>query len=95
MKRLTSVFTEDMDHCFYTGKSPVERHHIFGGSNRDKSEEHGYVVPLSPELHPNGAMAGADAELIDIVLKQKAQKHYEEHHGSRTDFIKEFGRSYL
>lgn len=94
-KRLTSVFTTDMDHCFYTGNTPVERHHIFGASNRDRSEKYGFVVPLSPELHPNGAMAGADAKLIDTVLKLKAQKYYEEHYGSRDDFIKEFGRSYL
>ena len=29
MKRLWSVFTNDMDHCYFTGIAPVERHHIF------------------------------------------------------------------
>ena len=28
-KRLWSVFTDDMDHCYFTGSSMVERHHIF------------------------------------------------------------------
>ena len=28
-KRLWSVFTEDMDHCYFTGSPVVERHHIF------------------------------------------------------------------
>lgn len=28
-KRLWSVFTDDMDHCYFTGSPYVERHHIF------------------------------------------------------------------
>lgn len=95
MKRLHSVFTTDMDHCFFTGTNRVERHHIFGGSNRARSEKYGFVIPLAPNLHPNGANAGPDAKLIDIRLKQMAQEYYETHYGSRQQFIKEFGRSYL
>ena len=68
-KRLTSVFTEDMDHCYFTGAAPVERHHIFGGSNRKRSEKYGFVVPLRPDLHPNGVFAGPDAKEIDTKLK--------------------------
>lgn len=94
-KRLWSVFTDDMDKCIYTGSTCVERHHIFGAANRDRSEKYGFVVPLRPDLHPNGAFAGQSAKLIDIELKQKAQHYYEEHHGSRQEFIKEFGKSYI
>lgn len=36
MKRLWSIFTEDMDHCFYTGSNVVERHHIFYGMGGEK-----------------------------------------------------------
>ena len=54
MKKLTSVFTENMDCCIYTGSYIVERHRIFGGSNRKKSEKYGFVVPLRPDFHPNG-----------------------------------------
>ena len=44
-KKLWSVFTDDMDHCYFTGASPVERHHIFGGNpNRKHSEEYGFVI---------------------------------------------------
>lgn len=95
MKRLWSAFTNNMDRCYYTGAAEVERHHIFGGANRKKSEEYGYVVPLAPHLHPNGARAGKDAKDIDNILKRKAQKHFEAHYGSREDFIQIFGRSYL
>lgn len=95
MKRLKSVFTDDMDHCLFTGSAPVERHHIFGGFNRARSEKYGFVVPLRPDLHPNGVHAGGDAPLIDIRLKQMAQTYYEEHNGTRAEFIAEFGKSYL
>jgi hypothetical protein len=94
-KRLTSVFTDDMDHCYFTGKSPVERHHIFGASNKKHSEEYGYILPLSPELHPNGASAGKQAKEIDTYIKQMAQRHFEENHGTREDFRRIFGKSYL
>lgn len=94
-KRLTSVFTEDMDHCYFTGAAPVERHHIFGGSNRKRSEKYGFVVPLRPDLHPNGVFAGPDAKEIDTKLKTMAQEYYEEHYGTRDDFRREFGKSYL
>lgn len=58
MKRLRSAFTDDMDHCYFTGTAPVERHHIWGGANRKNSEKYGFVIPLRPDLHPNGAQAG-------------------------------------
>ena len=95
MKRLFSVFTDDMDHCFFTGYAPVERHHIFGGSNRIKSEKYGFVVPLRPDLHPNGVFAGKDANIIDQKLKKMAQAYYENHYGTREQFRQEFGKSYL
>lgn len=94
-KRLKSVFTNDMDHCMFTGYAPVERHHIFGGRNKGFSEKHGFIAPLRPDLHPNGVFAGADAKLIDTRLKQMAQEYYEQHIGNREDFIREVGRSYL
>jgi hypothetical protein len=95
MKRLFSVFTDDMDHCMFTGYAPVERHHIFGGSNKAKSEKYGFIAPLRPDLHPNGVHAGKDAKTVDLKLKQMAQEYYEEHYGTREDFIREFGKSVL
>ena len=97
MKRLTSALTDDMDRCFFTGSPVVERHHIFGGVNRKKSEKYGFVVPLRPDLHPNGVNFKRTLEnmKIDLFLKQEAQTHYEESIGSREDFRKEFGKSWL
>ena len=95
MKRLWSVFTDDMDHCYFTGTAPVERHHIWGGSNRKNSEKYGFVIPLRPDLHLNGAQAGKNVAEIDLKLKQMAQKYFEEHCGTREDFRRIFGKSVL
>lgn len=94
-KRLTSVFTDDMDHCMFTGSPYVERHHVFGGANRRRSEFYGFIAPLRPDLHPNGVFAGKDAKEVDLQLKTMSQTYYEEHYGTREDFIREFGKSYL
>ena len=97
MKKLWSVFTKDMDHCYFTGSPYVERQHIFGKYNKEKSEARGFIIPLRSELHPNGASFQRTPENagIDKMLKQMAQGYYESHYGSRDEFIKEFGRSYL
>ena len=95
MKRLWSVFTDDMDHCYFTGTAPVERHHIWGGANRNNSEKYGFVIPLRPDLHPNGTQAGKNATEIDLKLKQMAQEYFEEHYGTREDFRRIFGKSVL
>ena len=96
MKRLWSVFTEDMDHCYFTGTAPVERHHIWGGSNRKNSERYGFVIPLRPDLHPNGAHADRRyAKDIDTGLKLMAQEYFEEHYGTREEFRSIFGKSWL
>ena len=95
MKKLWSIFTDDMDHCIFTGSDRVERHHVFPGFNRAKCEKYGYIAPLAPQFHPNGVSAGENWKEIDTYLKQECQKDYEKNHGSREDFIKEFGRNYL
>lgn len=98
MKKLWSIFTDNMDCCMFTGRYGVERHHIFsqrGGGMKEKCEKYGFIAPLIPELHPNGAQAGKDAKKIDTELKQRCQRYYEEHYGTREDFMKEFGKNYL
>ena len=98
-KRLWSVFTDDMDHCYFTGSPDVERHHIFEGRQgyKVKSERRGFVIPLRYDIHPNGAHFVRTPEnlQIDDKLKCMAQKYYEEHYGSRQEFIAEFGKNNL
>lgn len=75
----------------------MERHHIFGGSNRKKSEKYGFVIPLSPYIHPNGVHAtwGEETVGLDLKLKCMAQTYYEQHIGTREEFREEFGKSWL
>lgn len=96
-KQLKSILTDDMDHCMFTGSPIVERHHVFGGSRKKNSEKYGFMAPLFPELHPNGVFFKATEEnkKIDLILKTRCQKWYEENIGTREEFIQEFGKSYL
>lgn len=98
-KKLWSAFTDDMDHCYFTGSPNVERHHIFEGRQgyKVKSEKRGFVIPLRPDLHPNGANFVRSKENLEIdrKLKEMAQEYYESHYGSREEFMGEFGKNYL
>ena len=98
MKRLWSIFTEDMDACIFTKSTCVERHHVFpGNANRKKCEKYGFIAPLRPDLHPNGVFFKRTEQSlkIDTYLRQECQKYYETHYGSCEDFIGEFGKNYL
>jgi len=98
MKRLWSCLTDDMEHCIYTGSPYVERHHVFynmGGKMKQRCEKYGFIAPLSPDLHPNGTQAGVNARKVDKDLKQRCQRYYEEHYGTRKQFMQEFGKNFL
>ena len=97
MKRLWSVFTSDMEHCYYTGLPEPHRHHIFYGSRRNLSEKYGFVIPLAPHLHVCGKCSVHEHPNtgLDLRLKQMAQRYFEENIGDREDFIQEFGKSWL
>lgn len=80
--------------CLICGRYGAERHHVFcGTANRAVSDFYGLVVPLCRDHHreahdhPNKG--------LDILLKQSAQGYFEKHYGTREQFIKSFGRSWL
>lgn len=96
-KILKSIFTTDMEHCYFTGLPEPHRHHIFYGSRRALSEKYGFVIPLAPHLHICGKYSVHECPNrgLDLRLKQMAQTYFEEQIGSREDFIDEFGKSWL
>ena len=96
-KRLTSVLTNDMDVCMFTGQWGVERHHVFSHTSNERKlcEKYGFIAPVIPRLHPNGVHRGEGASEVDIQLRIMCQEYYEEHYGTRDDFRREFGKSYL
>lgn len=96
-KRLRSVFTDDMEHCYFTGTTNCHRHHIFYGSRRKLSEEYGFVIPIAYYLHefaPDSVHENPNKGL-DLKLKQMAQTYYEDHIGTREEFRSVFGKSWL
>jgi len=99
MKKLHSIFTDNMEKCIIShneNPSDIERHHVFGGFNRKRSEKYGFIAPLDKRLHPNGANCSEENwRVLDHHLKQYCQEWYEENVGTREQFIAEFGRNYI
>lgn len=97
-KKIKSVLQKEKV-CYICGTTRnLEGHHVFSGSaNRKRSDKRGLVVWLCDVDHrigkssvhnnPNGP--------VDLYLKTTAQRHYEEHIGSREQFRQEFGKSFI
>jgi hypothetical protein len=64
----------------------LDSHEVYGGCNRKRSIENGFVALLCRECHSN--------EYIIAELKKKYQKEYEIDH-TRQQFIDIIGKSYL
>lgn len=90
-----SAIIEDMEHCVVCGSPYVQIHHIFfGTSNRKMSDKYGYVAPLCREHHTGNTGVHFN-KFLDLYLKQMAQTHFEANTGTRNEFRKVFGKSYL
>ena len=75
----------------------IEEHHIFGASNRKKSEKYGLKVYLCHNHHNENIKGNPGvhhSREIDLWLKKMGQKAFEEHY-PKKDFLAEFGRNYL
>lgn len=84
--------------CILTGYDGVylDRHHVFGGTNRKKAESMGLWVWVRPELHRTGAGSIHRERELDLQLKKWAERIcLEAYDMTEEDFIREFGRNYL
>lgn len=74
----------------------LHKHHIFyGAGRRTTSEKQGcwvYLCGYHHNLSDEGIHFNAER---DMALKKYAQHVWEEKNGSREDFIRTFGKSYL
>lgn len=79
------------------GADPLDRHHIFGGANRKKSEKYGLVVDLCHNsCHLNGIEAAHKSPVTRQALREFGQRQAMREQGWDKDrFIREFGRNYL
>ena len=83
--------------CFVCGTSiDLHDHHIFFGSaNRKQSEKYGMKLWLCGYHHNMSGEGVHFNKLLDVQLKQMAQEYFEEHIGTRDDFRRIFGKSWL
>lgn len=81
--------------CVVCGNPNVQRHHIIcGTANRRISDRYGYIIPLCYEHHLGGNGIHRNRGMA-LFWMELAQQHFERHIGTREDFRKEFGKSYL
>lgn len=71
-----------------------DHHIIFGTANRKKSEQYGLKVWLCQEHH-TGQTGVHFNKALDLKLKKIAQRNFEMIHGSREQFLREFGKNFL
>ena len=87
--------------CWLCGRNgsgdPLDKHHIFGGANRGKSEKYGLTVYLCHgSCHLFGERAAHNCrETMDELHRYGQRKAMEEQVWSREDFVREFGRNFL
>lgn len=87
--------------CFLCGRNgavdPLDRHHIFGGPYRKKSEKYGLVLDLCHhDCHIFGPGAVHQNKDAMRMLKMYGQKRAMLEQGwTVEEFIREFGKNYL
>ena len=91
-----SIVTDDMEHCYICGSPYVEVHHLLHGTaNRKLADKYKLVVPLCRKHHTGSNDSVHRNPDMDLRFKQIAQETFESSKGSREDFIRIFGKSYL
>lgn len=87
-----SVFTDEKDKCMFCPSTyRLTWHEIFAGRNRQNSMKYNLCLRMCLNCHD---LYQEDSEFNDFWHKQ-GQLYFEKHIGSREDFIKIFGKSYL
>ena len=83
--------------CAICGKwCDVEKHHIFGGANRDKSETYGlcvYLCNAHHTQHPDGVHR--NNELMDRLHRYGQEKAMKEQGWNADEFRGVFGKNYI
>ena len=96
-----SIMQADAELCFLCGKNasfePLDCHHIYGASNRKKSELYGLKVYLHHnECHIFGKNSVHQNARINRELKARGQLMAMDTYGwTEDDFRKIFGKNYL
>ena len=91
-----SILTDDLEHSYLSGMPAECIHHIYEGTGRrQRSEREGFIVPLTNREHNMSNHAIHFNQELDLYIKRKCQKAYEDLGNTREDFINLIGRNYL
>ena len=95
-KKLKSRVQEDLTCCLVCHRSPVQIHHVFFGyGTRKNSEKYGSIEALCFDHHTGDRGIHHRNIQLDMDLKRMCQEDFEANIGTRDDFRKIFGKSYL
>lgn len=90
---MNSILNSEKGECFLCHRvCRTDKHHIFGASNRNKSEEYGLFVYLCPDCHTMAPRAVHRNQEVMDWLHEIGQEAYEKEYGD--DFLQVFGRNY-
>ena len=98
---MKSILQDNISCCFLCGMNknlePLDKHHVFNGADRTKSEEYGLTVYLHHDkCHIFGKDSVHKNNEIRFRLCAYAQRRAMEHYGwGLEDWIERFGRNYL
>ena len=95
---MKGIVTEYENICIICGRAAEAEHHlIFGTAGRNLSEKYGLKVPICNGCHTLNEKCRRihDNPIAEKLSKMLGQAIFEAKVGSRDDFRKIFGRSYL
>ena len=93
---MKSIIVTDTEHCLICGAPYPEEHHcLYGTANRPIAEKYHLTVPLCNKHHTGSGESPHRNRVVDLCIKVLAQTVYENQIGTREQFRKEFGKSYL
>jgi hypothetical protein len=98
---MESIIQQDKQHCFICGMSaglePLDCHHVYGNSNRSKSEQYGLKVYIHhSKCHVFGPQSVHQNAEVNKALKAMVQNIAMRHYGwTVEDFREIFGKSYI
>jgi hypothetical protein len=93
-----SIVTEYKEICFFCGRPAEGEHHlIFGTAGRELAEKDGLKVPTCNKCHNMGRITERihDNPMAEKLSKMLGQAIYEKEIGTREEFRRRYGKSYL
>ena len=93
-----SIVTDHERICAFCGREAEGEHHlIFGTAGRELSEKDGLKLPVCNDCHNMGDKLRRihDNPMAERLSKMLGQAVFEGKIGTRDDFRKRYGRSYL